>query len=108
MNILTAPLTLLAGTPPGLTIQNVAPGADGGAPPTSLGWQFLKLGAWLSVLLFIGGFYLLLGGHAPANLEATFKDIGIKTGDGGIAMMGLGVLLYLGVGWVVLVLAKEK
>jgi len=109
MNILTAPLTLLGGTPPGLTIQtNFAPSGGGAAPPNTLAMRFLSVGAWISILLIVGGFYLLLGGHAPANLEATFKDIGIKTGDGGIAMAGLGVLLYLGVGWVVLVLAKEK
>jgi hypothetical protein len=101
MNILTAPLALLFETPPGLTIQaNLAPGQGAGPSEESMAKLFFKVGVAITLLMIGCGIYLLVKG-TPGDLVVKGKDLNISTTNGGIALLVLGVLLYLGIGWLI-------
>ena len=102
MNIVTAPLALLFQPSTGSIMMNLAPAGGGGADPVSV--MFWKGGVALTLVLFLGGIGMLLG-KVPAGLQATLDKYQITTGSAGLAMMVIGALLYLGIGWV---LVKKK
>ncbi len=89
---------------PGPGTANLAPGA--GPSEESMTRLFFKVGVVITLLMIGSGITLLVKG-TPGDLVVKGKGLDISTTNGGIALLVLGVLLTLGIGWLILKRAKD-
>jgi hypothetical protein len=93
MNIFLAPLGLLLGSADTLGFRrDLAPGAGPNDQPV------LRFAVLITLIMIAGGFYFLIAG-TPGDVAVSGKGFEIKTGTAGIALLILGPLFYLAIGW---------
>ena len=97
MNIVTAPIAFLL-APLG---SNFNLARKAGEPSrASDNDPYLRGGILICLLVIVAGFYFLFSG-AKGDVVLSGQGYELKTGTAGIALVVLGLLFYLGMGWII-------